>query len=299
MRYIIKGVYCLPDDGYYEEKANDGLTLFWLNRLKKLIKLGVPDIMLYSEIEQINNKIAYVSNKKRMAAELGCNIDELDKVIKQSLQEVIDAAPSDAEIDAVRNTVIERITKAVETGELPRVALNNLNKVKEVEVLIADKATLTIPCCAEGLGIILPITNRLNRACLSHEFMHISAVAEGNPIWHSLTKFMDDHEAYDHQIADDWSKAYRFCDILSEYVCEVMLNNRYFGDYISPKDDEVGANIFTDDQLQGAEKAIKVFGEKLFYGLYFGDATLDLSDFVDYISKELGEDAWVYIDDES
>ena len=60
MRYIIKGVYCLPDDGYYEEKANDGLTLFWLNRLKKLIKLGVPDIMLYSEIEQINNKIAYV-----------------------------------------------------------------------------------------------------------------------------------------------------------------------------------------------------------------------------------------------
>ena len=78
-----------------------------------------------------------------------------------------------------------------------------------------------------------------------------------------------------------------------------MLNNRYFGDYISPKDDEVGVSIFTDDQLQGAEKAIKVFGEKLFYGLYFGDTALDLSDFVDYISKELGEDAWVYIDDES
>lgn len=293
MRFMVKGIFCLPDDEYQIDKACDGQMFYWFERFKKLIELGAPEVILYNEVTVLlQDRLAKLSNRKQIAVDLGCRPDEVERVVKDNLLKLKTLAPPDEEINKVRSTVCERITKAVKCGELPKSALNNLDQVKVIDVIVSDKATTTQSYIKKDFGIVLPLTAKFNRADLSHELLHAVALAVDNPIWRSLERFLIT-ESKGQFASERGSPALEFCELLSEYVCEVMLNRRYFEDYIYEETDESEADVFTDTQLSCCDKYVEMFGEQILYGLYFGEILPDIKRFIDFISADLGKDAWI------
>ena len=275
MRFMVKGIFCLPDDEYLVNKANDGAFVYRLNRIKKLIGFNAPPEILYAEmVEILGEMIRRLSDKDEMARELGCEPSEVEQVVESNLLRLKARAPSDKEIQEVQNTVCERLQKAVADGDLPASALDRLDEIRAADIFFIDKAT-HLGYCRDDCSIILSLTNGFSRSTLSHELLHIaSSYRANNAIRRAL--FRELHEVdlreLDEEMSDLLDRLEEACDMLSEYTCEVLLNMQLFPEYLQEMAEvkESDPDAFTKEEVSFCEQAIEAFGKEMFVGLFFG-----------------------------